>query len=325
MYVHLNGGEFYNLDAVEGCRRYLPDQSVDLIITDPPYGIEGDTLDKHYNRDEGWVLEGYVEVPAAEYGVFTKEWIEQAERILRPGGQMYVVSGYTNLYHILSALRESSLIEINHIIWKYNFGVYTTRKFVSSHYHILYYAKPGGDRTFNVEARYGLTEKDVRGRSLNYQDREDVWVINREYQPGKRKNKNALPSTLLMKIMQYSSREGDRVADLFMGGFSTAKVAIELNRTFVGFEISSSLFSHGVELVKTLTPGSSLSELRRPRGKRPVNQGKRWSEAERRCLQKQYRQLVAAGWLKKDIVATLSASFGRGRFGIERMLRQRND
>ncbi len=41
---------FYNTDCVEGARQYLRDASVDLIITDPPYGIGGDTLHKHYNR-----------------------------------------------------------------------------------------------------------------------------------------------------------------------------------------------------------------------------------------------------------------------------------
>ena len=43
----------------------------------------------------------------------------------------YIISGYTNLPAILNALRQTSLQEMNHIIWKYNFGVYTRRKFVS--------------------------------------------------------------------------------------------------------------------------------------------------------------------------------------------------
>jgi site-specific DNA-methyltransferase (adenine-specific) len=41
----------------------------------------------------------------------------------------------------------------DHILWKYNFDVYTSRKYASSHYHILFYEKPGGRRTFNLERR----------------------------------------------------------------------------------------------------------------------------------------------------------------------------
>ena len=53
---------FFNMDCIDGCRQHIPDNSVDLIITDPPYGINGDTLHKHYNRKESFVIDGYVEV-----------------------------------------------------------------------------------------------------------------------------------------------------------------------------------------------------------------------------------------------------------------------
>ena len=134
--VTIHGNTFYNGDCVSGAEEHIPDNSIDLIITDPPYGIQGDRLHRHYNRDEDFVVEGYVEVPAAGYGEFSLAWIRQAERILKPGGSLYIVSGYTNLYHILAALRETGLAEVNHIIWNYNFGVYTRRKYVSSHYQI---------------------------------------------------------------------------------------------------------------------------------------------------------------------------------------------
>jgi len=191
---------FYNCDCIEGAKKYIEDNSVDLIITDPPYGIDGDKLHKHYNRNENNVIEGYVEIPEEEYHHFTNNWIEQAERVLKPGGSIYIVSGYTNLRHILNSLANTSLIEKNHIIWKYNFGVYTTKKYISSHYHILYYVKPGEKPTFNTFAFYSDSEKDQNGSSLNYRDREDVWIINREYKPGMIKNKNELPKALLTKM-----------------------------------------------------------------------------------------------------------------------------
>lgn len=258
----IGGNVFYNCDCIEGAKTYIPDNSVDLIITDPPYGINGDTLHRHYNRNEEFVIDGYVEIPASEYSKFSQMWVQEAERILRPGGSMYVVSGYTHLCDILNALRATSLREINHIIWKYNFGVFTSQKYVSSHYHILFYEKPGRrhqKRTFNLESRFRLDERDARNRSLNYQDREDVWVINREYKPGRVKNKNELPTALLKKMIQYSSNEGDLVCDLFLGGFSTARVAVGLNRRATGFEISPTIFDVKIKEMYGVDPGHLLT------------------------------------------------------------------
>ncbi len=164
------GNTFYNGDCISGAAAQIPDDSIDLIITDPPYGINGDRLHRHYNRDERFVIDGYVEVAAAD--------------------------GYTNLYHILHALRGTGLREVNHIIWRYNFGVYTSRKYISSHYHILFYEKPGGERTFNLESRYGALERGPDNRSPNYSDREDVWCINRDYKPGRAKNTRATWSAI---------------------------------------------------------------------------------------------------------------------------------
>jgi len=227
--------QLYNKDCITGAKEKIKDNSIDLIITDPPYGIAGDKLDKHYHRKESNVIEGYVDIPKSEYYQFSVAWIKEAERVLRPGGSLYVVSGYSNLIDILNALKQTKFEEINHIIWKYNFGVYTSKKYVSSHYHILYYVKPGGKVTFNTHSRFGPQEKEENGGSKNYRDREDVWIINREYKPGEVKNKNELPNELLIKMMQYSSNENDLIADFFLGGFSTAKVALGLNRRVIGF------------------------------------------------------------------------------------------
>jgi len=318
----VHGCTFHNTDCIKGARTHLDDDSVDLIITDPPYGIDGDKLHRHYNRNELHVVDGYVEIPSDEYPRFSREWIGEAERILRPGGQIYVISGYSNLVHILNALQETKLQEINHIIWKYNFGVYTKRKFVSSHYHILYYAKPGRRRTFNLQCRYGLKERDASGGSLNYRDREDVWLIDRQYKPGQQKNKNELPDELLIKMIQYSSNEGDLICDLFLGGFSTARVAVGLNRRATGFEVSDEIFSHGIGTLSEIEPGYLCDTLRVPDAGQPKNQGKRWTEREIQHLLERFRQIKDAGHTKKDAVKELCAEFERGRFSIERILRE---
>jgi site-specific DNA-methyltransferase (adenine-specific) len=56
---------------------------------------------------------------------------------MKDDGSMYIVSGWSNLSSIYKALDKLDLYTINHIVWKYNFGVATKSKFVSAHY-ILY-------------------------------------------------------------------------------------------------------------------------------------------------------------------------------------------
>lgn len=311
---------FYNQDCIAGCAENIPDNSVNLIVTDPPYGIAGDTLHKHYHRNERHVIGGYVEVPQSEYAQFSIDWIRQAERILRPGGSLYIVSGYTNLVHILNALGQTRLKEVNHLVWKYNFGVYTKKKYISSHYHLLYYVKKGKPPTFNMYCRFGQREKDAGNGSLNYLDREDVWTIKREFKPGRKKNKNELPSALLTKMIQYSSNEGDIVCDLFLGSFSTAKIAIGLNRKAIGFEINRRSFSHNTKIVQTIVPGSFLPKLRKPDSAIFPNQGMPWSGKEKASLAKRYASLRSAGQTKKEALMILSCEFGRGYFAILNVL-----
>ncbi len=312
----------YNMDCIEGCQKHIADASVDLIITDPPYGINGDSLHKHYNRKENFVLDGYIEVPEKEYAAFSEQWIKQAERILRPGGSIYIVSGHTNLIHILNALRKTKLQEINHIIWKYNFGVYTRQKYVTSHYHILYYCKPGGARTFNTLCRFGSLEKNGNNGSLNYLDREDVWIINREYQPGKIKNKNQLPSALLQKMILYSSNESDVVCDLFLGGFSTAKTAIGLNRMAWGFELSKTAFDHGKKETAKVRRGNLLKTLQLPEKESHANQGKPWTDTDFEALAARYDFFYEKHKTKRKAIDELSQELGRGYFAILNALKK---
>jgi site-specific DNA-methyltransferase (adenine-specific) len=215
-------------------RNHVLDNSIDVIFTDPPYGIDGDNLDVHYNRDESVVVPGYIDVPLSQYAQFSVDWIKECERVLRPGGTMYIVSGYTNLHHILNALHSTSLTEINHLIAQYSFGVSTKNKFVSSHYHVLFWQKPdkgNQKRTFNSNWKY-TDQKD------SYHDRLSVQHMPRQYKPGQIKNKNELSEDFIQKFIMYSSNRGDTVLDCFGGGLTTGRTALKYGRNFIGFELN---------------------------------------------------------------------------------------
>ncbi len=210
----------YQGDALK-LMKVIPEDSIDLIVTDPPFAIDFKPRRANYNRTQSRVLTGYNEIPRTKYFEFTLTWMREAHRILKPTGSMYVFSGWTNLKDILNALDETGFTTINHIIWKYQFGVFTRRKFVTSHYHIVFVVKNARHYKFNKIEHYP----------------EDVWVVNREYWTGKIKTPTKLPLELVKKILKYSSSQGDIVFDPFLGAGTVAVAAKLLQRHFLGFEI----------------------------------------------------------------------------------------
>ena len=211
----------------------IPENTVDLIVTDPPFAIDFKAKRNNYNRTQERVLEGYNEIPKDKYYEFTVNWMREAHRILKKSGSMYVFSGWTNLKDILNALDEVGFITVNHLIWKYQFGVFTKRKYVTSHYHILFVVKDEKEYKFNKVEHYP----------------EDVWIINREYWTGKIKTPTKLPVELVKKILLFSSDEGDLVFDPFLGSGTVAVVAKMLGRHYLGFEIVPEYYEFAKERI----------------------------------------------------------------------------
>ena len=216
----------------------MPDECVDLIVTDPPFAIEFKAKRSNYHRTASRVLEGYHEISTDDYSDFTHRWIEIAFRVLKRSGSMYVFSGWNHLKDILTAIDDIGFITVNHLIWKYQFGVVTKRRFVTSHYHCLFVCKDEKKRKFFPFSRFDPTARDAQGGSLHYHDKEDVWSIHREYWHGDQKTPTKLPSEIIRKILSYSSEENDVIFDPFLGSGQVAVVSKAMNRRYFGFEIN---------------------------------------------------------------------------------------
>lgn len=215
----------------------IDSKKIDLVITDPPFAINFKASRPNYNRKASKVISGYNEIKPEHYYDFTFDWMSQVYRVLKDSGSMYVFSGWNNLKDILQAIDDVGFKTINHIIWKYQFGVITKRKFVTSHYHCLYVCKNDKKRKFYSYSRFKKNEKTPDGRSLHYHDKEDVWNIKREYWTGDIKTPTKLPFELIEKILQYSSKKNDVVLDPFLGSGQVAVVSKFLHRKYLGFEI----------------------------------------------------------------------------------------
>ncbi len=228
-------------DCIMGMKQF-PDDSIDLIIADPPFGIEFDGKSSVYNRDERLVVEGYKEANES-YHEFTKRWMAELPRIMKPKSSAYVFSGWTNLDAVLQGARNAGLTTLNHLIWHYPFGVYTKKRFVTSHYHIILLVKNPKKYFFNKIENYP----------------EDVWLVKRQYRTGLIKNATKLPLEVVSRCVDFSSRPGDIVLDPFMGNGTTAIAAKSNFRHFIGFEINEQLRPLIEEEITNVEPGQSYT------------------------------------------------------------------
>jgi len=238
--------KIYNMDCLQGLP-LIKTESVDLVITDPPFAINFTPRRSNYNRKPSRALEGYKEIAPGEYLDFSIKWMREVFRVLKETGSIFVFSGWNYLKDVLTTADEVGFEIVNHIIWKYQFGVVCKKRFVTSHYHCLFMCKNDARRKFFNSARYKKEEKSTRGKSLRYQDMEDVWVINREYWHGDKKTPTKLPAALIEKILHYTTEPGDLVLDPFLGSGQVAVVSKLNNRRYIGFEIVKEYYEFASE------------------------------------------------------------------------------
>ncbi len=126
------------------CREVLaaePEASADLVFADPPFNIG---FNYRLYKDD---------LPDTEYLAFSREWMKQVLRVLKPGGSFYLAIGDGYAADLCCiARRELGLTLRNWIIWHYTFGQQRQSKWVSSHTHILYFSNGPEPVIFNADA-----------------------------------------------------------------------------------------------------------------------------------------------------------------------------
>ena len=245
MFVQLN--QIYNMDCLDGLDQ-IEKNSVDLLLTDPPFGIDFHKVGSQYNRKQKELGKMYHEVSADDYYEFTLNWIQKSWEVMKPTASGFIFSGWNRLGDILNALTEIGFRMINHIIWKYQFGVFTKKRFVTSHYHILYFSKlelkDDKLRTFNRIPEYSSSPGKLYF--------EDVWRINRDYQKGGEKTPTRLPLAVTDKCVRIASNERDLILEPFLGSGSVILSAMKYNRQFIGFELSEKIYQVAKKRMNTL-------------------------------------------------------------------------
>ena len=216
----------------------LPEASIDMIFADPPYNLQlgGDLFRPEGGRvdavDDDWdKFETF-----QTYDDFTRAWLKEARRILKPNGTLWVIGSYHNIYRVGAALQDAGYWILNDIIWRKTNPMPNFRgtRFTNAHETLIWASRSEASRyTFNYRAMKALNDE--------LQMRSD-WVLpicaggEREKTDGVKSHPTQKPEALLYRVLLACTNKGDIVLDPFFGTGTTGAVARRLGREWIGIE-----------------------------------------------------------------------------------------
>ena len=218
----------------------LPDNSVDLVFADPPYNLQ---LKNELHRPDQSRVDAVTDDwdkfdSFAAYDAFTRSWLAEAQRILKPSGTLWVIGSYHNIFRVGTALQDLGYWILNDIIWRKTNPMPNFRgtRFTNAH-ETLIWAAPDENATgytFNYQAMKTLND-DVQMRS--------DWSLpicnggeRLKGEGGDKLHPTQKPEALLHRVLLASTQADDVVLDPFFGTGTTGAVAKKLGRNFIGIE-----------------------------------------------------------------------------------------
>ena len=216
----------------------LPEASVDMIFADPPYNLQlgGDLF-----RPEGGLVDAVDDDwdkfdTFASYDSFTRAWLKEARRILKPDGTLWVIGSYHNIFRVGAALQDEGYWILNDIVWRKSNPMPNFRgtRFTNAHETLIWASRSESSRyTFNYRAMKALND-EIQMRS--------DWVLpicsggERVKTEGVKAHPTQKPEALLYRVLLACTNAGDVVLDPFFGTGTTGAVARRLGRRWIGVE-----------------------------------------------------------------------------------------
>jgi len=216
----------------------LPDGCIDMIFADPPYNLQlgGDLFRPEGGRVDAVDDEWDKFDTFATYDHFTRAWLKEARRILKPNGTLWVIGSYHNIYRVGAALQDAGYWILNDIIWRKTNPMPNFRgtRFTNAHETLIWASRSEDSRyTFNYRAMKALNDE--------LQMRSD-WTIpicsggERVKEGGAKAHPTQKPEALLYRVLLACTNKGDVVLDPFFGTGTTGAVARRLGRNWIGIE-----------------------------------------------------------------------------------------
>ena len=284
-------GRILDGDCIEAMRS-LPTASVDLVFADPPYNLQ---LGGDLNRPDGSHVDAVTDhwdqfESFAAYDKFTREWLAEARRVLKPTGSLWVIGSYHNIFRVGAILQDLGFWILNDIVWRKANPMpnFKGTRFTNAHETLIWASQGEKSRyTFNYRAMKTLNDE--------LQMRSD-WVLpicggqERLKSGGSKVHPTQKPEALLYRVMLATTNKGDVVLDPFFGTGTTGAVAKRLGREWIGCEREGVYRDAALERIELALPldESALTTMQSARSAPKVAFG----------------TLIETGWIAPGAVLT---------------------
>lgn len=232
----------YKDDSIEFLKK-LPENSVDMIFSDPPYNLSNGGFTVHAGKRVSVNKGDWDESQGVEADFsFHLRWIEECHRVLKPNGSLWVSGTYHSIYQCGYAIQLLGFKVLNDISWfKPNASPNLSgRYFTASHESLIWARKdPKGKHTFNYQdMKNGNWHEGDFIKKPSKQMR-SVWAIGTPKREEKifGKHPTQKPIALLDRVVLSSTNEKDIILDPFTGSSTTGLSAVKHGRKFIGIDL----------------------------------------------------------------------------------------
>lgn len=237
--------------------RTLPDASVDVVFADPPYFMQ---LHKRLHRPDSTAVKAVDDAwdkftDFESYDAFTAAWLQEARRLLKPAGTLWVIGSYHNIFRVGYHVQNLGFWILNDIIWhKVNpMPNFRGTRFANAHETLIWCAQ-------SPQAKYTFNYESLKAFNDGLQMRSD-WFIPVCNGPerikdasGKKAHTTQKPEALLYRVLLTSTQAGDVVLDPFFGTGTTGAVAKRLGRHYIGIEREKTYIDYAARRLRQIEP-----------------------------------------------------------------------
>lgn len=215
--------KIFNQDCLEGMKG-IPDQSVDLIVTDPPYKLT--------SRGSSGTMSGYWTNDITKRGkvfenndVEIEDYLGEFYRILKDTSHCYIMCNNLNLPHFFEVISKSKFNFVKLLVWDKCTKI--CGKYYMGQVEHIFLLRKGGDKPINDCGTSDL---------LSFPNKKD-----KAYN-GENIHDSQKPIALFQTMIENSSKEGEIILDPFIGSGTCAIACMRTNRHYIGFELDKKYF-----------------------------------------------------------------------------------
>lgn len=219
----------YNEDCIQGMKR-IPDNSIDLVVTDCPYHIVAGGCSNIPRKDEPSGIfnrrSTFTQKNAKSGKLFDnndvefKDWLPEIYRIVKPNSHVYIMINARNLKELQTECEKVGFKFQQLIVW--NKGNATPNRYYLNSCEFILMLRKGNARNINnMGTKNILSIPNIRGNKTHPTEK---------------------PIELMKILIENSSNENDIVLDPFFGTGSTLLACVNTHRHYIGYEIDGNYF-----------------------------------------------------------------------------------